>query len=1359
MSTFKKADYINEIDSLLSEIERSVENSNQLGNTDIDNACEDFYRGLLNIVFTCGLNNQNTYKINYPGIDLADEENKIAFQITANKAASKIANTLDIFENREYYKKFDYFYIFIITRNKPNYRKDFNLNKYSFKFSVEDNVLDNKYVLGKLRNLDLQIVYDVLQYIKKEIGMITLHTSLANVKKPSYDNKYIYDRQLCLNDDYHNNLFLYTNCTLSVEEFLNSTKNKSIILSDAGLGKSELCKHIANKINEKETELAVYYRLNSYYGQTIDEIKGKDYQDIDNSALTFVLDGYDEIEDRRKQEFINKLESFLSNNTKSKVILSCRTNFYGDYGKDKFKDFNVYRLLQISDQDLNSILAKHQIEAKNFKHAISNAGMSSIMHNPFYLECLIKMYNKNTLPNKKNVMNDMINIIIDEDNSKFANIDLSEDKKDIVSKLKCFSFCLSLLERTSLSVDEYRDLIDSKQKRKMLEHTSLLSIDNNDVSFIHNNFFEYYTSELLRQLSVEQIKNLVTINDKAINKKWINVLNYLLIDDDNDELVKMLADISPEILFSIETNTYSKKELTEIFIKIIDSYNSKRMVIPYGLFSNNDSFEKLLNSKNIIRYALDNIKTDSHIALITNSLDILEVSSSFETLGQDVKTSLLNVIKDTRYDQCHKRKAFNILTDKKLLNDSEFVNLADYNKASEGPELRAAYYNYINCNINSSNLSIVFEGKNKPRILSTVNYETDENGYTISSEHFELDAIFDNLLNLDLVNALLNFIDTLKIGEADKILTKNRFKSLCSCVDILDLSKDEYLKLFLHLFSVINRHYLNENLSALSELIDKKKLKLQFFKVAIKEIDRFYNLFNIMDDKCANYFLNEYRNQSFNDNVAWKFLVYSNIKNNDYKAVNDLYCSKKGIDYIQSSTNRKDYRQNNQDYFDSMFDENLFISNITAYLNLLNIDSHNISIDKIKEKEEDNFDLYNEHHYISHFLKNFTRDNNFSITDVKNMNWDYFILANSYMYINTNNPVNVTSEKKEKIIKICKKLVRNVDFRNAIKRNGNSFTCNSYAIYLSYFGVNYDIDYSRKVLLDMINFNWDFNDYQSNTFNYLKGKIDHLSFKERVVDNIKNIYMDHYILKDHIKYCDENNISNLTSYLFKYLNNANIFSDTKSIIVDYIIKDKGIDYLYDFLNKLDFETRIIILNKANIIAENKWYLYTKKKYSNSYKQEQKLEYLKLLIKNKDLWALKRYKSLIKKANKYIDNNDYDTFSKIINEFNDIRLLDTVLNIYLITLFEGFKDIDFHSLNSACTNSLYKIAISNVDKDTHKSVIKAIEETINKNNKSDKIYNLNYVVERINDYYLDNCKNRYSIKDAKNKYIELFGDIK
>ncbi|MEZ3446143.1 MAG: SMEK domain-containing protein [Lachnospiraceae bacterium] len=113
---------LNKLKELLVNFSTYIEMENKNGEFGINKLAENIIGGLLGIIFGCEFKNMNVSSQNYPTIDLADEDKRIAVQITSENASRKILETVAGIKERKLYQQYDMIYIYILTRKKK-YKK------------------------------------------------------------------------------------------------------------------------------------------------------------------------------------------------------------------------------------------------------------------------------------------------------------------------------------------------------------------------------------------------------------------------------------------------------------------------------------------------------------------------------------------------------------------------------------------------------------------------------------------------------------------------------------------------------------------------------------------------------------------------------------------------------------------------------------------------------------------------------------------------------------------------------------------------------------------------------------------------------------------------------------------------------------------------------------------------------------------------------------------------------------------------------------------------------------------------------------------------------------------------------------
>ena len=151
------------INEELSKLKVVIENENKINLTDKNIFLEDIMCQIINIMFDYNLKNTNFNISNYPAIDLVDEKEQIAFQITTNINHKKIQSTLDKFFENNYDKEINK--IKILVFQNTNYKGAFNV-KDSFEFDLKEDIITFDKLIKLIKELDdikLKELYDFIK--------------------------------------------------------------------------------------------------------------------------------------------------------------------------------------------------------------------------------------------------------------------------------------------------------------------------------------------------------------------------------------------------------------------------------------------------------------------------------------------------------------------------------------------------------------------------------------------------------------------------------------------------------------------------------------------------------------------------------------------------------------------------------------------------------------------------------------------------------------------------------------------------------------------------------------------------------------------------------------------------------------------------------------------------------------------------------------------------------------------------------------------------------------------------------------------------------------------------------------------
>lgn len=155
--------YITVIGRRLAYLKAEVTTFNSLNLTDINIYAENFYRDFFNLL-GYEFDNTNFKEQNFAHIDLIDNKNKIAIQVTSQNDNIKIKEAIDGFyreaKNKEFKLK-----LMLIAKDAKQYRTKFGNN-----FNHKEDVLDINKLLKKIEDFDkIDKLKSVADFLDKQI--------------------------------------------------------------------------------------------------------------------------------------------------------------------------------------------------------------------------------------------------------------------------------------------------------------------------------------------------------------------------------------------------------------------------------------------------------------------------------------------------------------------------------------------------------------------------------------------------------------------------------------------------------------------------------------------------------------------------------------------------------------------------------------------------------------------------------------------------------------------------------------------------------------------------------------------------------------------------------------------------------------------------------------------------------------------------------------------------------------------------------------------------------------------------------------------------------------------------------------
>lgn len=247
---------------------------NTIGLFDDDRSAQLFYSGIFKIVFGYkNLEELDTLNktTNYPAIDIGDEKEGIAFQITVQKDSQKIKDTIELFLKKELYKKYSRLVIYVIGKKQEKYSFKFD-TKEKFNFNPSQDIWDDKFLIQEINKLGLNELQTLDDY---------LHQTLDEIK--DIDRLFDEDIKKCLS------IFKKNLSPLLSSE----AKMANIpIRGDKYIETKNLINNISWEFFKKNIRCHILYneQITNFLTNPINQKILKDYCDITKTIHQFYLD-------------------------------------------------------------------------------------------------------------------------------------------------------------------------------------------------------------------------------------------------------------------------------------------------------------------------------------------------------------------------------------------------------------------------------------------------------------------------------------------------------------------------------------------------------------------------------------------------------------------------------------------------------------------------------------------------------------------------------------------------------------------------------------------------------------------------------------------------------------------------------------------------------------------------------------------------------------------------------------------------------------------------------------------------------------------------------------------------------------
>lgn len=176
----------NELRDVVSRLISQVALASKQGRLDINLAMEDAFIPIFKELFHLPrLYNLNAKQKNFPGIDLGDEFDRVAFQVTATTDLEKVKKTLSIFIDKNYRSNFDELFIFMLVNKQKSYSQQAvdKITNGQFSFDTKTHIIDCADILSKVTGLRVTAQKRILHEFKLILGDIDGYLALREPKE------------------------------------------------------------------------------------------------------------------------------------------------------------------------------------------------------------------------------------------------------------------------------------------------------------------------------------------------------------------------------------------------------------------------------------------------------------------------------------------------------------------------------------------------------------------------------------------------------------------------------------------------------------------------------------------------------------------------------------------------------------------------------------------------------------------------------------------------------------------------------------------------------------------------------------------------------------------------------------------------------------------------------------------------------------------------------------------------------------------------------------------------------------------------------------------------------------------------
>lgn len=1110
--------------------------------------------------------------------------------------------------------------------------------------------------------------------------------------------------------------------SLDSEDFLEVCLREKhiVLLGEAGYGKSIALNQLSYAASNTQY-YPILYNLNNYTDSSIEEIVFSAYPEIDLETVFLLFDAYDEIEEQNRNRFARKISEFTKNNPNTIVLVSSRNNFYrfsDDGGSGGlFDNFKEYGIAPITRSDINNYILTNAVDCDRFWNEVYVNELQHLVFIPFYLRELINIYKrKNALPQKSRIMEEIICNRFNSDCQKYIRTkDLESYEEEIFSCLKKLAFSIQCLRVTKISNINYQKLFN-KTQRDIISYSGVFSKNNdNNWSFEHNNFREYLTAKFINKLPLSELKKLICNKYGKIINSWSNVLSYLVLIREDNDLLNLLMDNDPEMIIRFERSRVDENTRNEISIKILNDFSQKSMWLSHGLNSC-DAIAKFGQSKKFCEHLLNQILCPINFKTQNNALSVLSEFTELFGKENEIRNLLLECLKSDKTRIYEKSKVLETIAALKLQTFEVTSYIVENFNHTLLPHYRLSVLRYLN----ETNC---FE--------DYIDFYTEE--YELTERNFDesiniRNEILETFAKCRRIESLHKIIKTLSKHVHTYSTDEESYKAIISNATALYQHGDseifDYILESLIYSDIHNRRFFKNCIY----FFDKTNTRIGAF-MNLLEMDLHFESYKVLlpmeslaDDSCYMFLLTEYRKdpEKYADAVK-SFALRFNDDNPLLKKYKEALASN-GIDLPERKMlydPQKAMQEGQQYCFDILFNKEKYCALVKKLV--LSIGSENLTFKDLDDADYNPINYNNEDNkkeeyallQLYHCLTRYNDDNGVVIDTISQLsNWDNFIIEEAVYLLGCDRQFNINDEQKAFFKKYCEEQLNVIDFQNEFRYEETtlfySIRLRRFVFFSEYFNFEYDKKvYNKMLMLPSYLFNGVRRSEYGKIPPYISDKYSPLELQEQIKANLQTEALCEEVIVTYIIYCKNNNLDFAITSAEKICLTS-LDSWHKHSAVEYLYVVKGVDYIYEHF--LDTDDKDLLEHIIALTINHKDVRLKKRLEELSIMSPEDKSYIAKLIFLNSKYGLETYLETCKNTMKSTGiphTSRIDSVLEAICAISDVALLDTLGELRVLLYTDGFEDLESFGLN----NSLYK-AYQNLSTYDFDSVKEHLEEALN-----------------------------------------------